>query len=148
MRLTLAALHLLALGIGLGAIWARARALRSRLDTEGLRRVFSADAWWGIAAALWLGTGLPRWLMGTEKAASYYLTNPLFHAKLGIFVLIVVLEIWPMITLIRWRRRRARSGQVDTTAAGRLAAISMLQAALIVAIVFLAVAMARGYGAR
>jgi putative membrane protein len=146
MRLTLAALHLLALGIGLGAVWGRARALRGRLDTEGLRRVFAADAWWAVAAILWLVTGLARWLMGTEKASEYYLANPLFHAKLGMFVLIVVLEIWPMMTLIRWRRRRAQSGNVDTTSAGRLAVISMFQALLVVAIVVVAAAMARGYG--
>lgn len=147
MRLALAALHLLALGIGLGAVWGRSRALRGRLDTEGLRRVFAADNWWGVAALLWLGTGLARWLMGTEKISSYYLANPLFHAKLGLFVLILVVEIWPMVTLIRWRRRRAKSGHVDTTAASRLSVISAIEAALVIAIVVLAVAMARGYGA-
>jgi hypothetical protein len=35
--------HLLGLGIGLGAVWARGRALRSRLDAGGLRSVFLAD---------------------------------------------------------------------------------------------------------
>lgn len=147
MRLTLAVIHLIALGIGLGAVWARARALRGRLDTEGLRRVFSADAWWAVAAILWLATGLARLFMGTEKPMSYYLENPLFHAKLGLFVLIVAMEIWPMVTLIRWRRRRALSGNVHTTAAGGLAMVSMLQAALVIAIVVLAAAMARGHGA-
>ncbi|HSJ62937.1 MAG TPA: DUF2214 family protein [Gemmatimonadaceae bacterium] len=147
MRITLAALHLIALGVGLGAVWARARGLRSRLDTEGLRRVFAADAWWGVAAALWLGTGLARLFMSVEKPTSYYLSNSLFHAKLGLFVLIVVLEIWPMVTLIRWRRRRAMSGNVNTTAASRLALVSTIQALLVLAIVFVAVAMARGAGA-
>lgn len=33
--------HLLALGMGLGAVWARGRALRSPLDESGLRWVFS-----------------------------------------------------------------------------------------------------------
>jgi putative membrane protein len=147
MPITLAALHLIALGVGLGAVWARARGLRSRLDTEGLRRVFAADAWWGVSAALWLGTGLARLFMSTEKPTSYYLSNGLFHAKLGLFVLIVILEIWPMVTLIRWRRRRALSGNVNTTAASRLALVSTIQALLVIAIVFVAVAMARGAGA-
>jgi putative membrane protein len=147
MRLTLAAVHLLALGIGLGAVWSRSRALRGRLDTEGLRRVFAADSWWAIAAVLWLGTGLARLLMGTEKATSYYMANSLFHAKLGLFILVVLLEIWPMLTLLSWRRQRARSGHVGTTAASRLAAVSTLQALLVIAIVFIAVALTRGYGA-
>jgi hypothetical protein len=46
-RWLLAAAHLLALGIGLGAVWARGRALRGLLDASGVRRVLSADTWWG-----------------------------------------------------------------------------------------------------
>ena len=62
-----ASFHLLALGIGLGAVWCRGRALRGPLDQPGLRRVFMADGAWGIAALLWLGTGLWRLLAGMEK---------------------------------------------------------------------------------
>ena len=50
-------LHLFALGIGLGAVWARARALRGPLDAAGLRRLFHSDSWWAVAGALWIGTG-------------------------------------------------------------------------------------------
>ena len=53
-------LHLLALGIGLPSVFLRGRALKGRLDREGLRRLFAADTVWGIAAALWLVTGLLR----------------------------------------------------------------------------------------
>ena len=48
-----AALHLFALGIGLGAVWARARALSGPLDPNGLKRVFAADGWWGGAGCCW-----------------------------------------------------------------------------------------------
>lgn len=147
LRLTLAALHLLALGIGLGAIWGRNRALRGALDTYGLRRVFSADTWWGLSAVLWLVTGLARLLMGADKATGYYLANPLFHAKMGLFVLILLLELWPMITLMRWRRQLARGAAVNTSAARRMAMIGAIEATVVVAMVFVAVALARGYGA-
>jgi hypothetical protein len=50
LRWLLAAAHLLALGIGLGAVWARSRALRGSLDPAGLRRVLGADAWWSAGA--------------------------------------------------------------------------------------------------
>ena len=145
-RWLVAAVHLLALGIGLGAIWGRARALSGPLDAAGMRRVYAADAGWGIAALLWLATGLPRAFGGLEKGTSYYLHNPLFHAKLGLFVLIFLLEIWPMITLVRWRVVAARNGSVDTSAAPAMARISYVQAALVGVIVLLAAALARGYG--
>ena len=42
-RWLLAAVHLLALGVGLGAVWARGRALQAQLDVPGLRRVRSEE---------------------------------------------------------------------------------------------------------
>lgn len=145
LRLLLAATHLLALGIGLGAVWARGRALRGIVDTSALRRAFAADTWWAIAAVLWLATGLTRLLGGTEKSTAYYLQNPLFHIKMGLFLLVVALEIWPMITLIRWRRAMGRNQTAALGSARRIARISTIEAFLIVVIVVVAVALARGY---
>jgi putative membrane protein len=146
MRLLLAALHFLALGIGLGSIWGRARALRGPLDTTGLRRVFYNDAWWGIAALLWLLTGFARAFGPFEKGAAFYLGTPLFHAKVGLFIVVFLLELWPMITFIAWRRRVGRGETPNLSRAATFAAISYVEATLVAFIVFVAVAMARGVG--
>jgi putative membrane protein len=148
LRWLLAATHLLALAIGLGAVWARGRALRQPLDARGFRRVFEADTWWGVAALLWLVTGLWRWLAGTEKAGSYYTSNHVFWLKMALFGVIVLLELAPMMTLVTWRRQVAAGQLPDVTRAGRLARISAVQAGLVVLMVLVATAMARGYGAR
>jgi putative membrane protein len=145
LRLLLAAVHLLALGIGLGAVWTRGRALRGIVDNAALRRAFAADAWWGTAAVLWLGTGLARLFAQTEKTLDYYLGNPLFHIKIGLFAVVLLLEVWPMITLIRWRRAMGRNQTATLAPARLLSRISMIEAFLVVIIVFVAVAMARGY---
>jgi putative membrane protein len=151
LRLTLAALHLIALGIGLGAVWARSSAAGERpLGRSALKRLFAADAWWGVAAVLWLVTGLWRLLGATEKATTYYMHNHAFMAKMGLFVGILALEIWPMVVLIRWRAGFRRSGddfQPDVAAADRIRFIGRVQAALVVLMVVTAVIMARGYGA-
>lgn len=146
-RWILAAIHLLGLGVGLGAVWARARALQGELNPAGLRRVFYADAWWGISAILWLATGLIRAFGGLEKGTGYYLHNHLFLVKMGLFVLIVALEVSPMIGLTRWRGALARGQAVDTSRTDRYAAISVFQAVLVVLMVVAATGMARGYGA-
>src|SRR5687767_10131511 len=99
LRWLLATLHLLALGIGLGAVWARGRALRSVLDSEALQRVFRADALWGGAAALWIGTGVWRLLAGLEKPTGYYFANHVFLTKMGLLLLILLLEISAVRTL-------------------------------------------------
>lgn len=145
-RLLLAALHLLALGIGLGAVVGRGRALKRVRGAADLGPVFVADNWWGVASLLWLVTGLLRAFGAYEKGSAYYLAHPLFHAKLGLFVLIFALEIWPMITLLRWRGATRRGQEVHTSASTRLAAISNVEAAVVVVMVFLAVAIARGFG--
>jgi putative membrane protein len=146
LRWLLATAHLLALGIGLGAVWARGRALRGSLDSAGLRRVFGADTWWGVAALLWIGTGLWRLFGSTEKATAYYVHNHVFWTKMALLGLILALEVWPAMTLVRWRRRVAKGEPVDTRPAARLARISVLQAAFVVLMVLAATAMARGYG--
>ena len=146
-RILLATLHLLAFGIGLGAVWTRAHLLRAPNLESRLPAVFRADMLWGVAALLWVGTGLWRWLAGIEKAASYYTGNHVFLAKMGLFLLILLLELKPMTTLARWRREVGRGGTPDLRAASGLGALSYVQAAVLLAMVVAATAMARGYGA-
>jgi putative membrane protein len=146
LRWLLAAVHLLALGIGLGAIWARALTLRGPLDAAGVRRVLAADTWWGIAAILWIGTGLVRAFGGFEKGTLYYTHNHYFWVKMGLLGSILLLEIMPMITFIKWRARLAKNETIDATNAASFATTSFIQAALIVFMVLAATAMARGYG--
>ena len=150
LRITLAALHLIALGLGLGAVIARGTALRESPSNAALRRAFRSDSTWGFAALLWIGTGLWRLLEGIEKPRAYYLTNPVFHVKMGLFVLILLLELWPMMTLLRWRRSFSAGESAErlmTSGAGRrIATISHVEALVVVVMVFVAVALARGLG--
>lgn len=152
LRLALAGLHLIALGLGLGAVIARGTALREAPTDGSLRRAFRADAMWGIAAGLWIVTGLWRWLGATEKATGYYLANHYFLGKMGFLALILILEVVPMVTLIRWRMALGKGQPAESVhqgaAAKRIAIISHVQALLVVMMVFFAAAMARGYGAR
>lgn len=145
-RWLLAATHLLGLGIGLGAVWTRARALKGVIDPPTVRRVLHSDAWWGVAALIWLLTGLVRAFSGLEKGSDYYLSNHLFLTKMGLFVIIVALEIRPAMTFRRWRGDVAGGRQPDVQHAAALGSISTLQAILVIVMVFLATGMARGFG--
>ena len=140
-------LHVLALALGLPAVFLRGRALRGHLDDAGLRRLFAADSVWGVAAALWLVTGLLRAFAGLEKGSAFYLGSSLFWTKMTLFVLIVALEIRPMLTFIRWRQARAQGAMPDTSAARGLYVVTHVQMALTVLMVFVASLMARGLGA-
>jgi putative membrane protein len=155
----LAWLHLLALGVGMWAVLARAEALRQvaggQAGIEALRRAFRADNHWAAAAALWLVTGLWRYLGSTEKSMAYYNANHVFLTKMALFVIVLALEIRPMVTLIRSRRALARHGAggaaivalLDPAGARKIATISYIQGAIVTIMILTAVAMARGYGA-
>ena len=139
-----AALHYLALAIGLPAVFLCGRALKGTLDDAGFRRLFAADTAWGVAAALWVVTGLLRAFGGLEKGSAYYLQSHLFYVKMGLFLAIVALEIRPMLTLMRWRQARRRGSRVDTSQAPALFQVNHIQLGLAVVMVFVASAMARG----
>ena len=143
-----AALHFLALGIGLPGVYLRGRALKGRLDGEGFRRLFAADTVWGAAAGLWLATGLLRAFAGLEKGSAFYLASSLFRTKMALFILVVLLEIWPMLTLLRWRREVRHGRTPDTSSARALYVVTHIEMALVVVIVLVASFMARGFGVR
>jgi murein DD-endopeptidase MepM/ murein hydrolase activator NlpD len=146
-RLLLAWLHLLALAVGLGGVWSRARALRRSFrdpeDVTALGRAFVGNAWWRVALVLWVVTGLWRLLAGTEKPTGYYFASRSFSLKLALVVAVLALEAWPMKTLFRWRAKRAVPDPRD---ARRIEMISYVQCALVVIVVAAAASVARGGG--
>src|SRR5713101_4081978 len=138
-------LHVLALAIGLPAVFLRGRALKGPLDADGLRRLLAADNVWGVAAVLWIVTGLLRAFAGLEKGADFYLHSPLFWTKMALFLVVLLLEIRPMITFIRWRIKLGRGETVDTSVALALYTLNHIELAIVV-MVFVASLMARGVG--
>lgn len=142
----LSALHLIALAIGAPAIVLRGRALEGPMDDAHVARATAADNFWGVAGLLWIATGLMRAFGGFEKGALFYLHDPLFHVKLGLVALLLLLETYPAATLVRWRLARARGVAPDTSSARTLFVISRVQVVIVGALVFVAAFMARWSG--
>jgi putative membrane protein len=142
----LSALHVLSLGIGLGAIFARGRALRAlaRGEAGALAQVLFADNFWGVAALLWIATGLTRVFGEVDKGRDFYVYNGFFWVKMGMFALVFALEIAPMVAFIRWRIALAKGETPDTGRAGTFLRLNDVETALVVAIPFVAAAMSRG----
>jgi putative membrane protein len=138
------ALHVLALGIGLGAVWVRGRALRA-LAAGGtdVDRVLGADNAWGAAAMLWLATGLGRVFGELDKGTDFYLYNGMFWVKMALFGAVFLIELVPMITFIRWRIAKGKKLPIDTSSAGRLARLNTIEVALVLVIPFVAAMMVR-----
>ena len=145
-RWVLAALHLVALGVGFGAVWARARWLaKASHDRTALDHALTADAWWGVAFLLWVTTGLWRLFGGVEKDTAFYYESHLFWGKMGLLAVILALEAVPMVTLMRWRRVAHPHLPPDMSRAAALSKTSYAQLALLAGMVAAATGMARGF---
>jgi len=140
-----AAVHLLAFALAFFAVLARGTAFRRLAGGVGeARSVLLADNLWGICALILLVSGGMRAFAGYEKGADYYLHQPLFHLKMALFVLILLLEIAPMVTLIKWRIALARGATIKIGRAKLFARVSQIEALLVLLMVVAATGMARG----
>jgi putative membrane protein len=139
----LSAIHVLTLALGLGAVVMRGRALRAPLDEAGVRRLLAADDAWALAAALWLSSGLARVFFG-GKEPGFYWSNGFFWLKVGLFGAVFALELRPMTTFLRVRAARRRGNPLPRVPVELYRRINTAEAAIVVAIVFVAAFMARG----
>src|SRR5262245_54001262 len=139
----LSAVHALTLALGLGAVVARGRALAGPLDEPGWRRLLAADNLWGLAALLWITSGLARVFFG-GKTPAFYWRNGAFWLKLGLFAVVFVLEMGPMTAFMGVRQARRTRSTMPLVAVERLRRINHAEIVLVVAIVFVAAFMARG----
>jgi putative membrane protein len=143
-RWLLAALHLLALAIGMESVWARGRAFAPVRSTPTASSASSRTTT-GTGSPRCSGTppGLPGAFFGFEKGTGYYLHQPFFVAKLALVVIVGAVEMWVMVVLIRWRRQQQRGEAIDTRHAALMSRISAWETFAIMLIIFLATAAAR-----
>jgi putative membrane protein len=77
--------------------------LRPGITATQLRAVGKLDQAYGGLAGLLLAVGFSRTVWGA-KGWAFYAGNPVFWAKVGVFVLIGLLSTSPTIALVKWRR--------------------------------------------
>ncbi len=145
--LLLSAFHFL-LVFSLVAILAAQNALvRPGLTVSSLHLTASLDRAYGPGAVLLLGTGFARVFFGA-KGSSFYLSNPLFWIKIGLFTTVAILSIPPTVQLIRWTKQAAQEARFLPTNEQIRGMQWWLRAegAVLLAIPFFAAAMARGFG--
>jgi putative membrane protein len=139
----LSAVHILALGLGLSALASRGHALAGRLDEAGWRRLLAADSLWGIAALLWIASGLARVFFG-GKSPDFYWYNGLFWVKVTLFALVAAMEIPLGTVFMKVRAARSRGTALPPVPVERFRRINRLETVFVVVIVFVAAFMARG----
>jgi putative membrane protein len=120
---------------------------KAPLDLPRARSLIITDRAYGVTALVVLLTGAAR-LLWFGKGSAYYLHNSLFHAKLGLFVLVALLSIAPTWHINAWAKA-VKAGQVPVlkpSSARWLSACIRLELLLLMLMPLLAVLLARGYG--
>jgi len=122
--------------------WTLLRAGAASVDVE---RIAAADAGFGIAAGVVLITGALRAVYGA-KGWAFYAHNPVFHVKVGLFVIVGLISIAPTVRFLRWRkaRRQDTSFRVSEKEWSQVRRLVMIELHLIALIPLAAVIMSRG----
>jgi putative membrane protein len=142
----LSTIHLLALALGLCAVIWRNRAfawINDNGDVGRWNEVLRADTAWGIAAALWIVSGLARVFFGGQSPA-FYAHNVFFWIKMALFAAVFAIELVPMLALLRVRRALRRGIAPPRLPLARVRRIGLIETTLVIIIVFVAALMARG----
>jgi putative membrane protein len=134
-------LHLFAVVILAGSVIIENMAIAKTVTKEDIHQLLKVDAAYGISAAVVLACGLALWLW-VGKPSEFYNTNPLFHAKVALFILVGLLSIYPTVFFIRQRRNDSDSISVPN---GVIKALRV-ELILLAIIPLLAFLMARGIG--
>ena len=144
--LALAVVHHWALLLLIATLFAEFVLLRWPPSPDWLRSLARVDQAYGGAALLLLAAGFARVFWGA-KGADFYLDNPVFWAKIAVFVAVGLLSIVPTVRYPRWLRQFKTEGRLPTEAQveGTRRWVGW-QLLLIVSLPVLAAMMARGIG--
>lgn len=140
-------LHYLSIFVLFALLTLEHRLFRLPLDLERARSLIHIDIAYGLSAGLALLTGAAR-VVWFGKGLDYYLHNGLFHAKLGLYILIALLSGLPTFVFLNWRNA-LKAGQVPQPGPrqGKLVTLAIrLELLLLLSMPLLAALMARGFG--
>ncbi|MFT4862980.1 MAG: putative membrane protein [Pseudohongiellaceae bacterium] len=134
-------LHLGAILVLAGAVIIENIAIKPVINTEDAHNLATVDRVAGFSAALTLGLGMMLWLV-VGKPSAFYSSNPLFHAKVAVFVVLVAAASYPAVFFNRHRATTEPEIVVPKT----ILLLLKLELVLLLTLPVLAYLMARGVG--
>lgn len=93
--------HYLSFMLAFGALAVESQTLKKDLSLEDAWRLVIADTIYGLSATTVLITGILR-VLYFGKGQDYYLSSPIFYTKVGIFVIVGLLSLYPTFLFISW----------------------------------------------
>lgn len=94
-------LHYLGFMLAFGALVVESQNLKKDISLAQAWTVVIADAIYGLSAIMILVTGILR-VIYFGKGSDYYLNSPVFYTKVGIFILVSLLSLYPTFSFLSW----------------------------------------------
>jgi putative membrane protein len=114
------------------------------LGGRALRKLANVDLVYLIGAVLVLGTMMAMLVgLGFGKGPKWYMQNGIFHAKLSLFVVVLLLSLG---TSLFFQRNRKHADDAQVALPKRIKHIQRLQLLLVLVLPFLGLLLARGVG--
>lgn len=144
MEAVAAYLHFLCVFVLCALLAAEYLLCNEHLQPGHLTLLLRIDTGYLLAVGLSLVTGFLL-AFADDKGAWYFLSNPLFWAKLGLLLAVAGLSVFPTLTFVRWNRALAlgRERILGGREIVRLRRILASELALMAAVPFVAVLVAR-----
>jgi putative membrane protein len=96
-------LHFISIFAVVSTVVAEHLILKPQMTRREIKRLSSIDGVYGLASILVVGAGLTMWF-GVGKPAEYYTQNWIFLTKMGLFVIVGLLSIYPSVFFARQRK--------------------------------------------
>lgn len=147
MSAIVAYLHYASFMLSFGALAIEQFTLKPDLTLKDAWRIVIADATYGVAATTVLVTGVLR-VLYFGKGTAYYVNNPVFWAKVALFLIVGTVSLYPTISFLTWigPLREQASPKLSEAGLGRLRWVIRFELVGFLAIPLLAALMARGIG--
>ena len=139
--------HYLSVMLCFGARVLERRLIRPNPGKADATLMVITDVVYGIAALALLVSGILR-VLYFGQGSSFYTENPLFWWKVGLYLSVGALSLYPTVTYILWAipLRKGELPQVSEALANRLAWILNIELVGFALVPLLATLMARGVG--
>ena len=143
----IAYLHYLSFIICVGALVLERTLLRVSLDRREIIKILITDIVYGIAALTIVASGILR-VIYFGQGSEFYTLNPVFWTKIGIFIFVGLLSLYPTFTYILWAipLRKEEVPEIKSDLIGRLGKIINIEIFGFLMIPLFATIMARGIG--
>jgi len=138
-------LHYIGIMVLMGSLITEYMFLKRDISADGIKSLVTVDLIYIISLVTVLTTGLLRWFL-YGKGYDFYMSIPLFHIKLTLFIIVGVLAIFPTMKISKWKKqfKQGTNLEISKKQIKRLLIFIRLEFLIILIIPLLAVLIARG----